>query len=268
MGSIRMIYDETSRQMKRIGWSGQLKTSGVRKASSGGLRYCLQDDVLYLPADESIIKNHHRFCWGIVRSEELDFHPWLLDFDKEVPSDPLELIQPGGIGFGVKYSVRHYESPNGRIAVNEFVAQSIITGLADNPEALPSISKENFEKLIAELFARSGFEVDLFRKSKDDGIDFLAIKNDDAQPIVVAVQTKHPDPADSSGKRSTLPVATVREIYGVSKAWDLGGAIAVTSSKYSPAAKKFAELKPQEIKVYGLDDVLDWIKKYRWNTNE
>lgn len=255
--------------MKRLGWYGSLNTAGARKAASGELRYCLHDNILYLPQDERIIESRHRFCWGLVKSDELEDYPWLVNFDKEVPRDPLELIGPRiGVGFGVKYSLRHYETPSGRIPVNEFIAQSIITELADNPEALPNVSKENFERLVAELFARRGFEVDLFRKSKDDGIDFLAVKNDSTQPVVIAVQTKHPDSATDSGRRRSLPVATVREIYGVSKAWDLDGAIAVTSSQYSPAAKKFAALKPNEIEVYGEDDVIEWIKKYRWNADE
>ena len=65
-----------------------------------------------------------------------------------------------------------------------------------------------------------------------------------------------------------LRLATVREIYGVAKAHNITGGIAITSSKYSPAAKKFTELKPDEIAVYDRSDILRWIETYRWNDDE
>ena len=83
------------------------------------------------------------------------------------------------------------------------------------------------------------------------------------------MQCKHPDSVRASGKKSrTLPVTTVREVYGVAKANDLSGGIAITSAEYSPEAKQFSELKPHEIEVYDRSDILKWIQKFRWNTDE
>jgi hypothetical protein len=140
-----------------------------------------------------------------------------------------------------------------------------------NPGAklvLQGLSKTDFEKLMAEIFARMGFHVDLYRPAKDDGIDFLAIDIGQNTPVIKAVQCKHPDIPTTGNKARTLPVTTVREIYGVAKANDLNGAIAVTSSTYSPEAKKFADLKPEEIQVSNAEDISKWIMKYRWNKDE
>jgi hypothetical protein len=65
-----------------------------------------------------------------------------------------------------------------------------------------------------------------------------------------------------------MPVATVREIYGVAKANDLDGALAITSATYSSEAKKFRELKPAEINVADRDEILGWVRRYRWNKDE
>lgn len=267
---IRVIYDETTYQMKEVGWRGKLKIEACRKATTGTLRYCLHDSVLYLPKDVSVVEKQHRLCWGSFNADEIEDFPWLTEFDKPVPVNPLSLDIPfSQIGFGTRYSRRHKETPEGRKAVESFVTQSLIDKLNANTDALISIDKRDFEELIAELYARQGFEVDLFRTSKDDGIDFLAVRNDDTkQPILLAVQTKHPDSTTTRGNRRALPVATVREIYGVAKAWNLNGAIAVTSSRYSSAAKKFADLKPEEIQVVDGKSVLDWVKKYMWNDDE
>lgn len=265
---LRLIYDETSHQMKRCGWWDDLNLDGTRRIMSSNLRYCLQGNTLYLPEDQSVIENRHRLCWARVRVDELNYLPWLAEFDREVPEDPLE-YHSGGIGFGMMYSRRHRETPEGRVPVSEFVAQSLIDALAENPDALLDLSKTYFEELTAELFARMGYDTDLLRPSKDDGIDFMAIQNEDTDtPIVLAVQVKHPDVKLGKKKRNVLPVATVREIYGVAKAWDLQGAVAITSGTYSREAKGFADMKPNEITVADAADVLDWVRKYRWNRDE
>lgn len=269
MGAVRLIYDETTNQLKRLGWAGELNVAGTRKIMQGKLRYCLQNNTLYLPEDQSIIEAGHRLCWGRVRFEEFDDHPWLKDFDMPLNVNPLDFHMPfTGIGFGVMYSKRHCETEEGRIPVNSFISQSIIDSVAKNPDSLEDLSKGDFEKLMAELFARQGFDVDLYRGSKDDGIDFLKIDTKLGDPIIVSVQCKHPDKAKAGRKRRPLPVATVREIYGVAKAYNLDGCIAITSSTYTAEAKKFAELKPAEITVANAKDIITWLKQFRWNKDE
>jgi hypothetical protein len=269
MGTVRLIYDETTNKLKRLGWCGKLNVESTRKVMQGSLRYCLQGNRLYLPQDESIIEAKHRLCWGRARIEEFEEHPWLEEFDKPLDVNPLDFHMPfTGIGFGIMYSKRHRETEDGRIPVKSFISQSIIDSIADNPKALEDISKDDFEALMAELFARKGFDVDLYRGSKDDGIDFLKIDTDEVDPIIVCVQCKHPDKAKVGRKRRSLPVATVREIYGVAKAHNLHGCFAITSSTYTPEAKKFTDLKPDEISIANVENVLAWVRQYRWNKDE
>jgi len=276
MGAVRLIYDETTNQLKRLGWFGKLNLRGTRKIMQGPLRYCLQSNTLYLPEDQTLIETKHRLCWGRIRSEEFYEKDWLLNhetgevnFDQPLVVNPLDFhLSFTGIGFGVMYSKRHRETKKGRIPVKEFISQSIIDKIAENPEVLEELSKSQFQELMAELFARMGFHIDLYRLSKDDGIDFLSVRIDKGDPIIFCVQCKHPDQAKSGKSRRRLTVPTVREIYGVAKANDLHGCVAITSSTYTPEAKRFADLKPEEIQVADAQDVIDWVKKYRWNTDE
>lgn len=233
------------------------------------LRYCLQNNTLYLPEDQKILEQKHRLCWGRARVEYFEEHPWLTDFDKSLDFNPLDYHMPyTGIGFGAMYSKRHKETKEGRVPVVSFVSQTIIDSIHRNPEALEDLSKNDFESLMAEIFVRKGFDVDLYRGSKDDGIDFLAIQTDETDPIITCVQCKHPDKAKPERRRNTLPVATVREIYGVAKAHDIQKCIAITSSTYSPDAKRFADLKPDEIAVSDAKNIIEWVMQYRWNTDE
>ena len=274
MGALRLIYDETSRQFRRLGWWGELNLEGTRKKMQSRWRYCLQGNTFYLPQDEQILKENHRLCWGRIRFEEFEEEPWLQElgesiFDKAISVDPLDYHkQYTGIGFGSCYSKRHSEEAEGREPLSELISQSIFDAIAKDPDVLLDLSKRDFERLMAEIFARRGFDVDLYRSSKDGGIDFLAIDTDHGDPIIYAVQCKHPDRSLGKQKASTMPVATVREIYGVAKANDLDGAIAITSTNYSPAAKSFAALKPDQIRLADGADILEWVRRYRWNKDE
>ncbi|MBD3340496.1 MAG: hypothetical protein GF353_15395 [Candidatus Lokiarchaeota archaeon] len=258
-----MIFDETTNQLKEVGWVGKLNTKGVREILGGNLRYCLQGSIFYLPKNQEIIKNRHRLSWGISRRENFDFDPWLHQFDKEITVGINEL-ENYGLFLGMHYSRRHLEFENDRIAAKEYCSQNMIDAIAKNQDALYDLSKRDFEKLMAEIFARMGFEVELYRCAKDDGIDFLAINIDKKDPIITCVQCKHPD----RNSKHSLSVATVREIYGVTKCFDFDNCLTITSSTYSPDARKFASKKSEEIKLADKDKVLEWIHKYRWNKDE
>src|SRR5688572_28289857 len=131
MGAVRLIYDETTNELKRLGWWGELNVDGTRKAMQGKLRYCLQGNTLYLPADQRIVEDEQRLCWGRARFEECEEHPWLEDFDKPLDVNPLDFHMPfTGIGFGVMSSKRHRETEEGRIPVKSFISQSIIDAIA------------------------------------------------------------------------------------------------------------------------------------------
>lgn len=268
MGKVRLIYDETTNQFKEVGFARELNTAGTRKILQGALRYCLHGNRLFLPKDQTTISDNHRLCWGLIRSEELDLFPYDL-FDIDLPINPLNVSTPFyGIGFGTMYSKRHYETKEGRIPVRNYISQNVIDNISENPEVLLDVNKDDFESLMAEIFARMGFDVDLYRSTKDDGIDFLATRINDKETKIFCVQCKHPDKAKNGRKRKALSVATVRELYGVAKANNLNGCLAISSSRYSNAAKKFSELKSEEIKIADEKDVINWVKKYRWEINE
>jgi restriction endonuclease Mrr len=168
---------------------------------------------------------------------------------------------------GDRYIRRFKENDGKFVPVDEFVSQELIDHLAKNPEALPSVSHHEFEMLCAEIFARRGFKVDLFRGSGDGGIDFLAVHDEKVDPIIFAVQVKQPERRIGKSRRSVgRPV--VQQIYGAAKAWDITGGIVISGSTYSIQAKRFADLKPNEMKVYNGKDLLDWITQYRWNEDE
>lgn len=272
MGSLRCLLDESTRSFVQLDSRRRLSLAGTRKFQATPLRYCIQDNVLYLPKGVSPddISFARRFCWARLRVDLIDEFDFDFGFNQPLPEfASLDWLHEAGVGLGARYLRRHREIDGQRVAVSEFCSATLIQGIQKNPEVISQLSKEDFETLCAELFVSRGFEVDLYRKTKDGGIDFLALRTDGSDPMIFAVQCKHPDEKRGLGKGPrTLPVTTVREIYGVAKAHNLSGGIAITSAEYSPEAKKFAELKPDEIAVYDCSDIFKWAEKFRWNTDE
>jgi hypothetical protein len=134
-----------------------------------------------------------RFCWARLRINvlyDLDFH---FDFKTRIPDDySLERLNESGVGLVQGISKDIKKLMGSRISVSKFCSATLIDGIRSNLEAISNLSKEDFEALCAELFVARGFEVDLYRSTKDDGIDFLALKTEDVDPLIFAVQCKHP----------------------------------------------------------------------------
>jgi Restriction endonuclease len=272
MGAIRCLFSESEFWFLELGGQYPLNLEGTRKFQASPLRYCLQGNILYLPKgfSEDDYLYSKRLGWARLHTSVIYTLDFSFNFNTRIPDDySFERLNELGVAFGARYCKRHKEVDGLRIPVSNFCSDTLINGIKTNPDAISNLSKNDFEALCAELFVSRGFEVDLYRSTKDDGIDFLALKTDNVDPLIFAVQCKHPD-SDRRRKKQprTLPVATVREIYGVAKANDLTGGIAITSSKYSSAAKKFADLKTDEIAVHDLSDILRWVEKYRWNDDE
>ena len=222
----------------------------------------MHDSRLFLPKDEDIIRNEHRMSWIRIRSEYLDSHPYLFEFNKKLPITPRELYSMYDIGNGLTYCRRFTEEGDNRIAVKELCPQKLIDEISEHPELLDDVNQREFEKLIAELYARMGYEIELRRYSRDGGLDFLAIKNEEKDPYIIIVECKHPL------KKNTIGVKLVRELNGVRDFNNAEQSILVTSSKFSPEAKKLSMGNQDKICLQDGKKVLEWIYEYRWNRGE
>lgn len=259
MGTLLAIFCERRKEFFPCAWKQQISTESVRRVRASRYRYCLGDDYFYVPRSGVDEDKRGRLCW--VRDREY----YNLDALNEAYAAG-ELVW-ADVRIGNAYTKRHREMEGKFVEVEAFVSQELFKAISENPEALMSVSKADFEGLCAEVFSRRGFDVDLFRSTKDGGIDFLAINNEDIDPAIFAVQCKLPNQREGRKVRS-LGRPVVQQIYGAARAWDLAGAIAISGSTYSPEAADFAANKPSEIFLHDAQDVLSWIQKYRWNEDE
>lgn len=259
MGTLVCVFSENKKRFFQC-VKYELKPDGLRRVLGSRFRYCIGDRYIYAPVEqEGLDPETDRLCW--VRDRE--YHDFGLLNEAYANGE----ISSADVRMGNQYLKRRREEDGRIIEIESFVSEELFKGLAENPETLRSVSKDDFEGLCAEIFFRRGFEVDLFRGTQDGGIDFLAVKGEEIDPIIYAVQCKQADLRPGKRRRS-LGRPVVQQIYGAAKAWDLNGAIAISGSTYSPQARKFTENKPNEIAVYDEGDILDWVQKYRWNPDE
>ena len=260
MGTVVAVYSEKRRRFFYCGGKFELLPDGMRRLLASPYRYCIGGNYFYSPAADDDLSETDRLCW--VRDREF--------MGVEALNDAIasgEDLSGLDVQIGNTYTKRRHEIDGKFLEVEQFVSEELYEKLRKNPEALPNVSKTDFEALCAELFVRKGFEVDLFRPTNDGGIDFLAVKGDLLDPTIFAVQVKQPEVRKGKPRKS-LGRPVLQQIYGAAKAWDMDGAIAISGSTFSPQAKRFAENKPQEMRLHDGADVLSWIKKYRWNDNE
>lgn len=128
--------------------------------------------------------------------------------------------------------------------------------MLSNNVPLHSIDHRDFEKLIAELLERDGWDVELTPQSRDGGIDVLAQRHSPGiGHVLTAWQAKKLDP---SGNKVGL--ASIREL--VTSVSDVGATkgVIVTSGKLSRDALKYVEQKKFLLSAAQHQDVLAWIK--------
>jgi hypothetical protein len=150
----------------------------------------------------------------------------------------LDLVQPGSIVTAIGPEGRSLalgspERATFDLRVTEF-NDDVIAALAAQPRLLYELSPRRFEELVAELYARAGFEVELTPASGDGGVDVYAIRRDDLGSTLTVVQAKRYKPELKVG------VGQVRELFGTVNLQDASAGVLITTSSFESGAKALA----------------------------
>lgn len=133
-----------------------------------------------------------------------------------------------------------------------------VSGLIDqikaDPSIIHSISSRQFEQLVAEVFRRNGFNVELTPEKNDGGKDVIANTNVGGVPICLYVECKHYNPKDP------VDVKIVRNVSAVQNHDRVNKAVIVTTSRFTRGAFRYAQEEKHLIQLIGLDEFLRMIK--------
>lgn len=150
-----------------------------------------------------------------------------------------------------------YKLQNKDIFIPEVIipAQERLINLAkNNPSILYSITPRDFEELVAEIFDRQGFNVELTKATRDGGKDIVAIQSSMGIKLKYIVECKR----YARDNKVTLDI--VQRLYGVKMAENANKAILVTTSSFTKDANKFASQHCWDLSLKDNGDLLSWLK--------
>jgi division/cell wall cluster transcriptional repressor MraZ len=122
-----------------------------------------------------------------------------------------------------------------------------------NPEMVHKLSGREFEEYIAELFDRSGFNVELTKATVDGGVDIYAAKNGELGSLLYIVECKRYKPEKKVG------VEVIQKLYGNVEALKATSGIVVTTSDFTLPAKRFQEILKYRLSLINYKKLKKWI---------
>jgi len=121
-------------------------------------------------------------------------------------------------------------------------------------ESISRLTPQQFEKLIADLYERMGYNARLTPPSRDQGVDVYAKRISESGTEKLAIQCKH----YPSGK---VGVEFIRSLYGVIQAQpEITRGVLWTSGEFSKECRDFARGK--RIELFDGKDLLGLLAKY------
>jgi HJR/Mrr/RecB family endonuclease len=116
------------------------------------------------------------------------------------------------------------------------------------------LDPRQFEELIAEIWSRFGYTVELTSQTRDGGYDVVAVKRS------IETNTRHLIECKRYRTDRKVDVSVVRKLYGVKQLESATKAILATTSTFTEPAKRLLEEKVWELDGKDYQDILTWIK--------
>jgi restriction endonuclease len=135
-------------------------------------------------------------------------------------------------------------------------SDNLLKTLARNPDLLYTLHPRKFEEVIAEIFFKNGFEVELTKATRDGGKDIIAIYNK------MNISTKYVIECKRYAKERRVSIAIVQRLLGVKIAAAANKAILATTSSFTRDAMAFTSNHLWDLELKDYDDIVLWLKSY------
>ncbi len=113
------------------------------------------------------------------------------------------------------------------------INENVLKYLSENPQALYQLTDRNFEIVMAEIYCRLGYKVELTKATRDGGKDIIIRKPEILGDFIYYVECKK-----YAAKRH-IGVGIIRNLVGMINTDRVNGGILATTSYFTPDAKKF-----------------------------
>ncbi len=140
--------------------------------------------------------------------------------------------------------------------VSDQFSRELISYFSRYPERLNKLEPRQFEELIAQVWSKFGYEVQLTQRTRDGGSDIIAVRQSPAN-IMLMIECKR--------WNQNVGVKIVRELHGVVTHRGATKGIIATTSSFTKDAKTYLDSTQTRWKLEGadLDRVIDWLRLYQ-----
>lgn len=121
-----------------------------------------------------------------------------------------------------------------------------------NPAALHELTPRKFEELLDAVFSNQGYKTKLGPGRGDGGVDLRLVSKDSVGEVMTLVQAKLYAP------NRPISLEAVAALYGVVESERANRGLFVTTPRYLPSAKRFADTNHHRLVLATADDVAQW----------
>ena len=137
----------------------------------------------------------------------------------------------------------------------KFLSDTVLLEIKKNPNIVHELHPNIFERVVAEIFRKNGFEVALTGKTADGGIDIIAITPSRLSPTRHLIQCKR--------YKDKIGITLVRELYGVKSDTSASKIVLATTSSFTSPAIEFAKRHSWEISLIDYNKLIELLSADR-----
>jgi uncharacterized protein YjbI with pentapeptide repeats len=150
------------------------------------------------------------------------------------------------------------ETPAIVIQTIQAITAEIVAYLAKHPRELYDLNPRPFEKLICEILAGFGWEVQLTPSTRDGGYDMFAISRD----LQAGVKTSWIIECKKYSAERKVGIDVVRGLYGVKQDLNVANILLATTSHFSSEVYKYKASR-YDLELRDFEGIVDWLNAYR-----
>lgn len=136
--------------------------------------------------------------------------------------------------------------------------RELILYLQRHPEKMRDVNADLFEKLVAELMANFGFDVEWTARRRNTAADVIAFKTD----LTSGLRQNYIIECKRNSEKNKVGIEIARSLYGAKVDEGFSNALLVTTSYFEKGVMKFAA-KRWDFELRDFRGLVEWLNAYR-----
>lgn len=153
----------------------------------------------------------------------------------------------------------NFKESNNKLIITALpIPDKVLRYFAENPQELYKLNPRDFEKLMADIYCKLGYDVKLTQATRDGGKDIILTEHSAIGDWVYYAECKH-----HKNKSKKVGVGVIRQLYGTITAEKVNGGIIATNSFFSKPARNLIinDKCSCHIKLHDGDKIIELMKQ-------